>query len=47
MFVNIEKTKATVNFLFVLPTWIMIKIVDEYKIANMYYCMIMESRDWF
>ena len=25
----------------------MIKIVDEYRIVDGYYCMIMESLDWF
>ena len=34
-------------FLFVLSTYIKIKIVDEYRIVDGYYCMIMESLDWF
>ena len=40
-----ERTKATVIFLF--STYIMIKIVDEYRIVDGYYCMIMESLNWF
>ena len=43
-----DRTKATVIFLFsFLSTYIMIKIVDEYRIVDGYYCMIMESLDWF
>ena len=42
------RTKATVIlFVFVLSTYIMIKIVDENRIVDGYYCMIMESLDWF
>ena len=46
MFVKkMDRTKAIVIFFFVLSTYIIIKIVDEYRIVDEYYCMIMESLD--
>ena len=43
-----RENKGNCNlFVFVLPTYIMIKIADGYKMVGRYYCMIMESLDWF
>ena len=48
MFVKNGENKGNCNlFVFGLPTYIMIKIADGYKMVGRYYCMIMESLDWF
>ena len=41
-----ERKNSTV-FFFILPTYITVKAVVEYKMADRYYCMIMEFLDLF